>query len=148
DYGLIRYHRIGSPTDPRRVLADRPVECAVCHADQSVERLVSAMEQWWNKKYDRASLRALYGDDLSANAMYATLARRRPHEQAVAIRILGEARDAKAVPAIAEQLAHDYPLIRYYALHALETITGSRIAIDVGAPAADVRAAAGAWLAR
>jgi predicted CXXCH cytochrome family protein len=145
DYGLIRYHRIGSPTDPKRVLADRPVECAVCHADKSVETLVSTMEQWWTKRYDRARLQTMYGD-LSANAMYATLERGKPHEQAVAIAILGEVRDRNAIAPIAKQLDHDYPLVRYYALHALETITGSRIAIDVGAPAADVRVKAADWL--
>ena len=36
DGSLTRYHRIGSPTDPARVLGDRPLECALCHADRSV----------------------------------------------------------------------------------------------------------------
>ena len=58
DYGLVRYHRIGSPTDPKRALADRPLECALCHADYSVERIVAQMEAWWGKTYDRAALRA------------------------------------------------------------------------------------------
>jgi predicted CXXCH cytochrome family protein len=146
DYGLIRYHRIGSPDEPRRVLADRPVECALCHADKSVEGLVSTIEQWWGKRFDRGALRALYGDDLSVNAIRATLARGKPHEQAVAIAVLGESRDASAIPLIADQLAHDYPLVRYFAQRALETLTGAPVAIDVGAPAADVRRATDAWL--
>jgi predicted CXXCH cytochrome family protein len=146
DYALIRYHRIGSPTDPRRVLGDRPLECALCHAERSVEALVQAMERWWGKRYDRAALRALYGDDLSVNALRATLERGKPHEQAVAIAVLGEARDRSAIPALAAQLSHDYPLVRYYAQRALETITGAPVAIDVGAPAAEVRRAADAWL--
>ncbi|HEX4422055.1 MAG TPA: cytochrome c3 family protein [Kofleriaceae bacterium] len=150
DYGLIRYHRIGSPSEPRRVEGDRPVECALCHADQSVERLVSTMEQWWGKHYDRTALRALYGDDLSVNALRATLERGKPHEQAVAIAVLGEARDPAtrraAIPLIASQLAHDYPLIRYFAQRALQTLTGAPVAIDVGAPADDVRRAAADWL--
>ena len=33
-YDLVRYHRIGSPTDRERVEGDRPLECALCHADQ------------------------------------------------------------------------------------------------------------------
>jgi predicted CXXCH cytochrome family protein len=146
DYGLIRYHRIGSPTDPRRVEADRPVECALCHADKSVEGLVSTMERWWNKRYDRGALRALYGDDLSVNALRATLERGKPHEQAVAIAVLGDAGDRAAIPAITEQLAHAYPLVRYFAQRALQTLTGAPVAIDVGAPAAEVRRAAAAWL--
>ena len=44
---LTRYHRIGSPTEPARVLGDRPLECALCHADASVRHLVDAMEAWW-----------------------------------------------------------------------------------------------------
>lgn len=148
DYGLTRYHRIGSPTERRRVEADRPVECALCHADQSVEGLVSTMERWWGKRYDRAALRALYGDDLSVNALRATLARGKPHEQAVAIAVLGEARDRSAIPLLAAQLSHDYPLVRYFAQRALETVTGAPVPIDVGAPAAEVRRAAAAWLTR
>lgn len=146
DYALIRYHRIGSPSDPRRVLGDRPVECALCHADRSVEDLVSTMERWWGKRYDRAALRALYGDDLTVNALRATLERGKPHEQAVAIAVLGQSGDRSAVPALAAQLAHDYPLVRYFAQRALETLTGAPVAIDVGAPAADVRRAAAGWL--
>jgi predicted CXXCH cytochrome family protein len=146
DYALIRYHRIGSPTDPRRVEGDRPVECALCHADRSVEQLVSTMERWWGKHYDRAALRALYGDDLSVNALRATLERGKPHEQAVAIAVLGDARDHSAIPLLAAQLSHDYPLVRYFAQRALETLTGAPVPIDVGAPAAEVRRATDAWL--
>jgi predicted CXXCH cytochrome family protein len=146
DYGLIRYHRIGAPTDPRRVLGDRPVECALCHADRSVEDLVATMERWWNRRYDRAALHALYGDDLTVNALRATLARGKPHEQAVAIAVLGQSGDRTAIPALAAELGHDYPLVRYFAQRALETLTGAPVAIDVGAPAAEVRRAAADWL--
>ena len=146
DYGLIRYHRIGSATDPRRVEGDRPLECALCHADKSVEAIVSAMESWYGKTYDRNKLKALYGADLGVNALRATLERGKPHEQAVAISVLGDRKDASAIPAIAAQLAHDYPLIRYFAQRALQTITGDPVAIDVGAAAADVRQATDAWL--
>src|SRR5262249_30016869 len=61
DTRLTRYHRIGSPTDRARVEGDRPLECALCHADRSVGELVETMERWWGKRYDRAALRALYG---------------------------------------------------------------------------------------
>ena len=84
DYRLTRYHRIGSPTDANRVERDRPLECAVCHGDKSVESLVSTMESWWQKRYDRAALRALYGDSLDVGVLEATLARGRPHEQLTA----------------------------------------------------------------
>jgi len=104
------------------------------------------MERWWGKHYDRAGLRALYGDDLSVNALAATLERGKPHEQAVAIAVLGQSGDRAAIPAIAAQLAHDYPLVRYFAQRALQLLTGGPVAIDVGAPAAQVRRAAQGWL--
>ncbi len=146
EYSLVRYHRIGSPTEPKRVTKDRPLECALCHADKSVEDLVSTMEQWWSKTYDRAPLKALYGDDLSVNALRATLERGKPHEQAVAIGVWGEVKDKTAVALLVPMLSHEYPLLRYYAQRALQRITGDPVAIDVGAPAADVARAAQAWL--
>jgi predicted CXXCH cytochrome family protein len=147
DYELNRYHRIGSPTDPRRVEKDRPLECALCHADKSVDALVTTMEAWWGKHYDRDALKQLYGEDLTVNTMRATLSLGKPHEQAVAIATFGEAKDRTAIQAIVPALAHEYPLVRYFAQRALQRITGDPVAIDVGAPAAQVRAAAAAWLA-
>jgi predicted CXXCH cytochrome family protein len=146
DYHLVRYHRIGSPTEPKRVLSDRPLECALCHADKSVEDIVSTMEQWWGKTYDRAALRTLYGDDLTVNAIRATLTRGKPHEQAAAIGVAGESKDAQWVQALVPMLSHEYPLVRYYAQRALQQITGDPVAIDVGAPAVEVSAKANAWL--
>jgi predicted CXXCH cytochrome family protein len=146
DYALVRYHRIGSPNDPRRVEHDRPLECALCHADKPVETLVATMERWWGKHYDRGALRTLYGDDLAVNTLRATLFRGKPHEQAAAIAVLGELRDRSALPALAPHLAHAYPLVRYFAKRAIETITGAPLPVDVGAPAAEVRQAAEAWL--
>ena len=147
DYVLDRYHRIGSP-DERRVLGDRPVECALCHADKSVEALVSTMEGWWGKHYDRDALRRLYGDDLGVNALRATLQLGKPHEQAVTISVLGDSKDRGAIAALVPMLAHDYPLVRYFAQRALQNLTGDPVAIDVGAPAADVRRQAESWFAR
>ena len=140
DYELVRYHRIGSPTDKRRVIGDRPLECALCHADKTVASLLANLEQWWGKRYDAGALRALYGDDLGVNAIDATLARGKPHEQAVAIALRGEARDPKAVPKLVPHLAHAYPLVRFYAHRALEKITGRAISIDLNAPAQAIRA--------
>ena len=139
DYELIRYHRIGSPTDKQRVAGDRPLECALCHADKSVASLVDTLEQWWGKRYDAGALRALYGDDLSVNVIDATLARGKPHEQAVAIALRGEARDVKAVPKLVPQLTHAYPLVRFYVHRALEKILGRPIVIDLNASAQAIR---------
>ena len=146
DYALIRYHRIGSPTDQKRVEADRPLECALCHADKSVDSLVATMETWWKKSYDKGALAKLYGDDLSVNAISATLVRGKPHEQAVAIATLGETRDRSVLPALAPHLAHAYPLVRYYTARALQTITGQRVELDLGKSSTELRAAAIDWL--
>ncbi|HEY5947984.1 MAG TPA: cytochrome c3 family protein [Kofleriaceae bacterium] len=146
DYGLVRYHRIGSPTETRRVTSDRPLECALCHADYSVDKILTTMEQWWGKHYDRSALVKLYGDDLSVNALRATLERGKPHEQAAAIGVLGEVKDRTAVDALLPMLWHEYPLVRFYAQRALQRITGDAVAIDVGGAAADVKRAAEQWL--
>src|SRR5438045_448371 len=59
---------------------------------------------------------------------------------------LGEPPVGPASPGFAGRRAHDYPLVRYFAQRALETLTGAPVVIDVGAPAADVRRAAADWL--
>jgi predicted CXXCH cytochrome family protein len=131
DGELTRYHRIGSPTDAARVLGDRPLECALCHADRTVAQLVEAMERWWPVRYPRQRLQELYGA-LDANVIRATVERGKAHEQAVAIAVLGEARARDAVPLVAKQLLNEYPLVRQWALGALRSIVG-RCDVDLSA---------------
>jgi len=145
-YRLTRYHRIGSPTDRDRVERDRPLECALCHADRSIESLVSTMERWWNKRYSRNALAALYGEDLRANVLARTLARGKPHEQAVAVAVLGDARDARAIDMVVEQLSNDIPLVRYFARESLTRITGTRPDLDMSADGRTLVRDARQWL--
>lgn len=133
DGNLSRYHHVGSPNDMTKVLSDRPMECALCHADRSVRELATTMTRWWKKPYDDGSLERLYGS-MDANVMLATAERGKPHEQAVAFQILGDARVKAAVPVLAGQLTHPYPLVRGYAKRALDAIAGAPIAIDIDAP--------------
>ncbi len=140
--GLTRYHRIGSPTDPMRVMLDRPLECALCHADKTVEQVVSDMERLWGKHYERETLRALYGG-LGENVLLATAARGKPHEQAVALAVLGAARRQDAAPLAFAALSHPLPLVREYAKTALESIVDRSCPIDVHETADRVRARAG-----
>lgn len=146
DGTLSRYHRIGSPSDPQRVLLDRPMECALCHADKSVESLVATTEKWWSRPYDREALRKLYGD-LDANVLLATAERGKPHEQAVAFYLLGEARSRPAIPILAAQLTNPYPLVRGYAKRGLDAIVGYPVPIDIDAEDGAIEAATRAWLA-
>jgi predicted CXXCH cytochrome family protein len=133
---LTRYHRIGSPTDADRVLGDRPLECALCHADRSVAALINAMEVWWKVRYPRQRLQELYGS-LDANVMRATLERGKPHEQAVAIAVLGEAGARDAVPLVARSLLSEYPLVREWAKRSLVSILG-RCDVDLGSDDATI----------
>jgi predicted CXXCH cytochrome family protein len=133
DGKLSRYHRIGSPTDMTKVLLDRPVECALCHADKPVGVLVETMEKWWKKSYERGALEKLYGS-LDANALTATAERGKPHEQAVAFQLLGDARMKPSVPILEGQLTHPYPLVRGYAKRALDAIKGAPVPVDIDAP--------------
>jgi hypothetical protein len=140
DGTLTRYHRIGSPTDAARVLGDRPLECALCHADRSVRDLVDRMESWWPVRYPRQRLDELYGS-LDANVMRATLDRGKPHERAVAIAVLGETGARDAAPAIARELLDEYPLVREWAKRALVALRG-RCDVDLSAPDAAIEAQA------
>jgi predicted CXXCH cytochrome family protein len=138
-YALTRYHRIGRPNDRTRVERDRPLECALCHADKTVATLVETMERWWGQRYDRGALRDLYGS-LEARPLEATLARGRAHEQAAALGALAQAGSRGAVPAIARQLAHPYPLVRYYARRALGAL-GADCPVDLDRPTPEIVAA-------
>ena len=149
DNKLGRYHRIASPTETAKVEGDRPLECALCHGDKSVESLVATMEAWWHKRYDRSRLRALYGADLErADPLVETLARGKPHEQAVALALLGARGDKSVAPLIAAQLTHPIPILRYYAVAALEALLGAPAPLDVHANNAAIIDAADTWLSR
>ncbi len=137
-YELTRYHRIGSPTDSERVEGDRPLECALCHTDKSVDQLVSTMERLWGKKYDRSALRRLYGQDLSVNAIEATLRYGKPHEEGTAVAIAGRDRRKDWLPLVVAQLGNDYPLVRYFARHAIEQITEAPLPVDMNLAGPDV----------
>ena len=139
-YTLGRYHRIGSPTEPARVQGDRPLECALCHARKSSDELVSEMERWWGKHYDRQVLQALYGD-LQQPPLLSTLARGKPHEQAVAIISLREQNQREALPLLARQIAHPLPLVRYQARKAINALLGRDCGIDLDRSLPDIIAA-------
>jgi predicted CXXCH cytochrome family protein len=146
-YNLSRYHRIGSPTEKARVERDRPLECALCHADKTVESLVSAMERFWNKSFDRERLRSLYGD-LSAPVLEATVTAGKAHEQATAMYALGEHRVKSATQLVAGQLLNRYPLVRYFARQALEKMAGRPCDVDLDQDDAKIEAEARRWLER
>ncbi len=145
DVRLTRYHRIGSPTD-REKQKDRPLECALCHADKSVRTILDTMEAWWNVRFDRTLPTLLYGS-LDANALSATLERGKPHEQAVALYLLGEAKSRTDVDAMAHQLTNLYPLVRYYADAALVKTLGNPSPIDLNATDEEITKKAADWLA-
>jgi predicted CXXCH cytochrome family protein len=147
DNQLGRYHRIASPTETAKVEGDRPLECALCHGDKPVESLLTTMETWWQKKYDRDRLRALYGPALDrADPLVETLTRGKPHEQAVAMALLGARGDKAAAPIVAVQLTHPIPILRYYAVAALEAMLGGKAPLDVHANNEAIVRSAGDWL--
>jgi predicted CXXCH cytochrome family protein len=146
-YALTRYHCIGSPTDRDRVEKDRPLECALCHADRSVEDLAGTMERWWNKRYDRGALRALYGDDLGVGAVTAALGGK-PHEQMTAAGVLGERGRRASARDLVPLLSSDYPLVRYWAREATERLLGRPLPVDIDGEASAIQTEAAAFVAR
>lgn len=147
-YELTRYHRIGSPNDEARVLGDRPLECALCHAERSVDQIVSTMEKWWGKRFDRGKLRRLYGADLRISSVRLTLTGGKPHEQAVAAQLAVEQDLPGTTDAIVALLNDPYPLVRYFAHHDLERRFGTPIPLDLNLPGPALVAAARAWVAQ
>ncbi|MGC4094977.1 MAG: cytochrome c3 family protein [Polyangiaceae bacterium] len=137
-YELTRYHRIGSPTDRARVEHDRPLECALCHADKSVDQMVTTMQRWWGKSYDRGALTRLYGADLRINPLRATLMAGLPHERATAAALAAKHGRRELLPLVAETMTNDYPLVRYFARRAAERLSGRTIEVDLSLPAADI----------
>jgi hypothetical protein len=134
-YALTRYHRIGSPTDAARVEGDRPLECALCHADKTVGAVLGDMARLWGKHYDPAAMLRLYGS-LDANVLVSTIERGYAHEQAAAMGAAGEQRFGPAAGAIARQVeANPYPLVRYYAAAAAAAIAGQPVPANLGADA-------------
>jgi predicted CXXCH cytochrome family protein len=144
-YDLTRYHRIGSPNDPKRVEADRPLECALCHSEASVATLVTTMQKWWGNDYDLNRVRDLYGPDLTVNALRATLARGQPHEQVVAAAVLGRAGDHDAADLLGDTLAHPYPLVRHVAAQALANLLGQWPPVDLDADGPTIRDQTRRW---
>jgi ethanolamine utilization microcompartment shell protein EutL len=51
------------------------------------------------------------------------------------------------LPLVVAVLDNDYPLVRYFAHHAIEQITGAPLPIDMNAPGADVLKSAQVYLA-
>jgi predicted CXXCH cytochrome family protein len=149
-YELTRYHRIASPNERAKVERDRPLECALCHPGGKVIDLVTTMEKWWGKRYDRSALMELYGADLSVPVLPATLDRGKPHEKAVALEVLGEARAREAAPLMARELFDPYPLVRYYAVQALAHVANDpqgAQAISLDGTDADIARRGERWLA-
>jgi len=146
DGKLTRYHRIGSPTDRARVEGDRPLECALCHANKTVSELVTTMETWWGKKYDGGALKELYGD-LDASVVLATLDRGKPHEQAVAIALAGENNLRPAVPNLVRHVTHPVPLLRYWVVDALAKMFGAEPPIDLHRDNAQIEQQTKKWVA-
>lgn len=144
-YKLTRYHRIGSPTDKERVEKDRPLECALCHADRSAADLVGTMESWWNKSYDRLALTALYGK-LAESALLSTLTRGKPHEQIAAASVLGERGARTQTALLVPLLSNEYPLVRFYARASIEHLMGGPLPVDLDGDSEAIQRSALAWV--
>jgi predicted CXXCH cytochrome family protein len=131
-YDLTSYHRIGSPTDSERLYADRPIECAGCHATYSVEQMAGALEKW-TKAVDRKRLGRLYGA-LDQNVLIATLQRGKSHERATAAGMVKSAGLRAAVPALVQVLEDPIPLVRLFALDAIGSLVGRPVPVDEHKP--------------
>lgn len=144
-----RYHRISSPTDRDIVERDRPLECALCHEKKTVREILGDMKKFWGMSYDETKMRELYGENLDQNAILATLALGKPHEKAPALFVAGRAKMNAAARYAEEELTGPYPIVRGYALRALESITGEAAPFDpLAEDDAKIAEEARAWLSK
>lgn len=147
DGRLSRYHRVASPTERAKVEGDRPLECALCHADKTVGAVLDDMDRLFGKRFDRARVAALYGG-LDVNVITATLARGFAHEQATASAIAGARRDRADAPLLVEILGSKYPVVRDYAKDALEALSGAPLPVDLSQDKERILEDARAWQRR
>jgi len=68
-----------------------------------------------------------------------------PGQRILAIRAAGEARDQSAVPLLVDRLSDEDMAVRFYAILALERITGTRMGYDYGGTLASRREAIDRW---
>jgi hypothetical protein len=63
------------------------------------------------------------------------------------VAVAGRDRRRDLLPLVVGVLNNDYPLVRYFARHAIEQITGAPLPIDMNAPGVDVLKSAQVYLA-
>lgn len=68
-----------------------------------------------------------------------------PGQRILAIRAAGEARDQSAVPLLIDRLSDEDVAVRFYAILALDRITGTRMGYDYGGTLASRREAMARW---
>jgi hypothetical protein len=83
---------------------------------------------------------------LRVNALEATLRYGKPHEQGTAVAIAGRDRRLDLLPLVTQQLANDYPLVRYFARHAIERTSGAPLPVDMNQAGADLLKSAQSYL--
>ena len=122
------------PDDPVRVERDRPLECALCHADKTVGELVDhhgalVGAQVRSRRPGRAVRQPGRAAASGHRSNGAGRTSRRWRWRRWARRT-----STAAVPAIARQLVNPFPLVRYYARRALEALRGQDCAVDLDRP--------------
>src|SRR5206468_2021733 len=104
--------------------------CENCHQNLRAEGALRA--------HTHHAPESVGGRGLSVNALEATLKFGKPHEQGTAVALAGRDQRRDLLPLVVATLDDEYPLVRYFARHAIERITGAPLPIDLNAPGADV----------
>jgi hypothetical protein len=116
---------------------------------ETVRELLTAMKNFWNVSFDENKVAALYAGNLEQNAIVATLANGKPHEKAPALFVAGQTKMLAAAGYAAQEMSGSYPIVRGYAMRALESIYGEASPVDpLAEDDAKIIAATRDWLAR
>ncbi|MCA8923170.1 MAG: ammonia-forming cytochrome c nitrite reductase subunit c552 [Planctomycetes bacterium] len=130
--GVIRTHRIGSPTNVDMLRQGAPNACNLCHLERSLGWTLAALARDWGAEIEpQADWAAGYGRDLEAPVGEVWLQHEVPVMRLVAASAWGHSPLGRgALPLLLAALDDPNPVNRMFALFAVERVLGRKLADD------------------
>jgi len=126
--GMVRTHRIGSPTHPGMLGREQPNACNLCHLDRSLSWTLSELEKGWDAKVTLPSGNEAAKDEPVGLRWLA-------HREGIVRQVAADAYarsplGPKALPALLDRLDDDSPPTRMFARLAVERVLGRRLTLE------------------
>lgn len=124
--GVIRTHRIGSPTDTDMLAQGAPNACNLCHLERTVRWTLAALDRGWGRRIEpTAEWDAIYGPELETPVGEVWL-----HHEVPVTRLVAASAWARsplgpgALPELIAALDDPNPVNRMFVLFAVERVLG------------------------